>query len=143
MNPGQFQNFAFSNEIASQNSLVHHNPNFPSHPAGSRGCFGSFLNFLRVCMDWVRCSSRENRRNVVNIDPPRSLLVHGVGSPARPRPGFSKRGKMKEECFAPCGRKKKGTQTAREGRTSEPETPPKVPGDDPVGGKKCFGKPQQ
>ena len=47
---------------------------------------------------------------------------------------------MEEECFAPCKGKKEGTQAAREGRASEPETPPKVPGDDPVGEKTVFGK---
>ena len=36
--------------------------------------------------------------------------------------------------------RKKGTQAAREVRTSEAETPPRVPGDDPVGEKTAFWK---
>ena len=118
-------------------------PEFPRNAAGSRGWFGSFLNFLRVCMGWGRCNSRENRRNVVKLDPPEGLLVHGVWSPVRPRPGSSKRGKMEEECFAPCEGGRKGPKRPERGGPVSPKRPQRCQETTRLEKKRCLGKTQQ
>ena len=84
-----------------------------------------------------RAGSIDIRENVSKNGSLGGLLVHGAWSPDLPHPGFLKQGKMEEECFAPC-RRSKTTQAAREGRSSEPGRPPKVPGDGPVGEKSVF-----